>query len=60
MWPVINKVNRSFRIENEAARVKSYLEKNELSKISDTVRNFFNIAKQYGLFELFPFCLLSL
>ena len=60
LYPVINQVNRSFRIENEAARVKSYLEKNVLSKICDTVINFFNIAKQYGLFELFPFCLLSL
>ena len=60
LCPVINQVNRSFRIEREAARVKSYVEKNELSEICDTVRNFFNIAKQYGLFELFPFCLLSL
>ena len=61
LCPVINQVNRSFRIESEAARLKSYLEKKkELSKICDAFRIFFNIAKQYGVFEFFPFCLLSL
>ena len=59
--PVINQVNRSFRIESEAARLKSYLEKKKnYPRYVILLEFFFNIAKQYGPFEFFPFCLLSL
>ena len=64
---VINQVNISFRIESEAARLKSYLanKKKDYPRYVILLQFFFNIlyfpiAKQYGVFELFPFCLLSL
>ena len=58
---VINQVNRSFTIDSEAARLKSYLEKKKnYPRYVILLEFFFNIAKQYGVFEFFPFCLLSL